>query len=88
MALNIQPATFDFTDKNFQGKKEFVLKMVLNIANYNDISARTLDWSSSTMPLFVDPVIVSRFIWTLNFQRICGQLTGIKTADEIFKIVF
>ena len=62
MALNIQPATFDFTDKNFQGKKEFVLKMVLNIANYNDISARTLDWSSSTMPLFVDPVIVSRFI--------------------------
>ena len=62
MTLNIEPATFDFTDKNFQEKKEFVLKMVLDIANYNDISARTIDWLTSTMPLFVDPVIVSSFI--------------------------
>ena len=88
MTLNIEPATFDFTDKNFQEKKEFVLKMVLDIANYNDISARTIDWLTSAMPLFVDPVIVSSFIRTLNFQRICSQLTGIETADEIFKIVF
>ena len=62
MTLNIEPATFDFTDKNFQEKKEFVLKMVLDIANYNDISARTIDWLTSTMPLFVDPVTVSSFI--------------------------
>ena len=40
------------------------------------------------MPLFVNSSMVLTFVQTLNFERICGQLTGIKTIDEIFRIVF
>ena len=58
------------------------------MTNYNDISAKTLDWSTPTMPLFVNPSVVLSFIQTLDFERIYSQLAVEKTAEEIFKIVF
>lgn len=58
------------------------------MTNYNDISARTLDWSTSTMPLFVNSSMFLSFIRILDFERICSQLTGEKTVEEIFKIFF
>ena len=85
MASNTEPTTIDFTEKHFEEKRKIVLEIILKMMNYNDISARTLDWSTPTMLLFVNPSMVLSFIQT--FERICGQLTVEKTAEEIFKIV-
>ena len=74
--------------KIFEEKKKIIVEAILKATNFNDISARTLDWSTSTMPLFVNSSMVLTFLQTLNFERICGQLTGKKTVEEIFKIVF
>lgn len=49
MASNTEPAAIDFTEKNFEEKKEIILQMILTMTNFNDPSARTLDWSTSTM---------------------------------------
>ena len=88
MASNTQPTTIDFTEKNFEEKRKIVLQIIWQMTNYNDISARTLDWSTSTMPLFVNSSMFLSFIRILDFERICSQLTGEKTVEEIFKIVF
>ena len=85
MASNTEPTTIDFTEKHFEEKRKIVLQIILKMMNYKDISARTLDWSTPTMLLFVNPSMVVSFIQT--FERICGQLTVEKTAEEIFKIV-
>lgn len=58
------------------------------MCNYHDLSATALDWSTSTMPLFVNPQMVLTCVRTLNFNRICASLTGVKTGEEIFKIIF
>ena len=39
------------------------------------------------MSLFVDHS-VQTFVETLDFNRICASLTGMKTDREIFKIIF
>ena len=88
MASNTEPTTVDFTGKSFSEKNKIIVESILKATNFDDISARTLDWSTSTMPLFVNSSMVWTFIQTLNFERIYGQLTGIKTIDEIFRIVF
>ena len=88
MASNIEQTTVDFTDKSFEEKKKMIVEAILKATNFNDISARTLDWSTSAMPLFVNSSMVLTFLQTLNFERTCSQLTGKKTVDEIFRIVF
>ena len=88
MASNTEPTTIDFTGKSFSEKNKIIVESILKATNFDDISARTLDWSTSTMPLFVNSSMVLTFVQTLNFERICGQLTGIKTIGEIFRIVF
>ena len=58
------------------------------MTNFNDISATTLDWSTSTMPLTVSSSMVSNFLQSLDFDRICSQLVGKKTVKEVLLIVF
>ena len=48
------------------------------MTNFNDISATTLDWSTSTMPLTVSSSMVLNFLQSLDFDRICDQLVGKK----------
>ena len=50
------------------------------MTNFNDISAATLDWSTSTMPLTVSSSMVLNFLRSLDFDRICSQLVGKKTV--------
>ena len=69
-------------------KKKIVIDLIFKMCNYTDLSATALDWSTSTMPLFINPQMVLSFVQQLNFDRICAALTGVKTGDEIFKIIF
>ena len=69
-------------------KKKIVIDVIFKMCNYTDLSATALDWSTSTMPLFVNPQMVLWFVQKLNFDRICAALNSVKTGDEIFKIIF
>ena len=69
-------------------KKKIVIDLIFKMCNYTDLSATALDWSTSTMPLFVNPQMVLWFVQKLNFDRICAALNSVKTGDEIFKIIF
>ena len=68
--------------------KKIVIDLIFKMCNYTDLSATALDWSTSTMPLFVNPQMVLWFVQKLNFDRICAALNSVKTGDEIFKIIF
>ena len=84
MASGSEQTTADFSEKSFEEKKEFVIQIILKMTNFNDPSARTLDWSTTTKPLFVNSILVRSFIRSLNFERICSQLTGKKTVEESY----
>ena len=89
MASNTtESKTVDFSGISFEEKKRIILDSILRATNFNDPVAETLDWSTSTMPLFVRSSMVLSFIHKLDFERICGRLNGKKTIDEIIKIVF
>ena len=79
-----EPHSIDFTGKTYDQKKKIVIDLIFKMCNYTDLSATALDWSTSTMPLFVNLQIVLSFVQKLNFDKICAALTG----DEIFKIIF
>ena len=85
---NEEPQSIDFTGKSFDEKKKIVIDLIFKMCNYTNMSATALDWSTSTMPLFVNLQMVLSFVQKLNFDRICAVLTGVKTSDEIFKIIF
>ena len=85
MAASIEePQSTDFTCKTYDQKKKIVIDLIFKMCNYTDLSATALDWSTSTMPLFVNLQMVLTFVQKLNFDKICAALTG----DEIFKIIF
>ena len=65
-----------------------VIRYILRIRKATDLSSPTLDWSTSSMQLHVPSLMVFSFINTLDFDRICRELIGMKTAEEMFKIVF
>ena len=89
MAASIEePQSTDFTCKTYDQKKKIVIDLIFKMCNYTDLSATALDWSTSTMPLFVNPQMVLWFVQKLNFDRICAALNSVKTGDEIFKIIF
>ena len=89
MAASIEePQPTDFTCKTYDQKKKIVIDLIFKMCNYTDLSATALDWSTSTMPLFVNPQMVLWFVQKLNFDRICAALNSVKTGDEIFKIIF
>ena len=83
-----EPHSIDFTGKTYDQKKKIVIDLIFKMCNYTDLSATALDWSTSTMPLFVNPQMVLWFVQKLNFDRICAALNSVKTGDEIFKIIF
>ena len=85
---NEEPQSIDFTGKSFDENEKIVIDLIFKMFIYTDISATALDWSTSTMPLFVNPQMVLSFVQKLNFDRICSALTGVKTGDEILKIIF
>ena len=85
MAASIEePQSTDFTCKTYDQKKKIVIDLIFKMCNYTDLSATALDWSTSTMPLFVNLQMVLSFVQKLNFDKICAALTD----DEIFKIIF
>ena len=89
MAASIEePQSTDFTCKTYDQKKKIVIDLIFKMCNYTDLSATALDWSTSTMPLFVNPQMVLWFVQKLNFDRICAAFNNVKTGDEIFKIIF
>ena len=69
-------------------KRLMVIRHILRMRKATDLSSPTLDWSTSSMQLHVPSLMVFSFINTLDFDRICGELIGMKTAEEMFKIVF
>ena len=85
---NEEPQSIDFTGKSFDEKKKIVIDLIFKMCNYTDMSATALDWSTSTMPLFVNPQMVLSFVRRLNFNRIFVKLNGVKTGEEIFRIIF
>ena len=56
--------------------------------NFNDLSASTLDWSSSMPGLTVPAEMVLPEIRMLDVNRICSELKGKKSVKEVFQIVF
>lgn len=78
----------DFYELNFDEKKKLVISGLLKAYNFNNLSATVLDWSSSLPGLCVPVYMVLTVLQTLNFNRICNELKGQKTAKEMFLIVF
>lgn len=70
--------------KAFDEKKKFVIDIISIMC---DLAVQSLEWFTLTMSLFVDHS-VQTFVESLDFNRICASLTGVKTDREIFKIIF
>ena len=83
-----QPILIDFDKMPFEEKRLMVIRDILRMTNVTDLSSPTLDWPTSSMQLHVPLSMVFSFINTLDFDRICRELVGMKTAEEMFKIVF
>ena len=83
-----QPILIDFDKMSFEEKRLMVVRDILRMTNVTDLSSPTLDWSTSSMQLHVPLSMVFSFINTLDFDRVCRELVGTKTAEEMFKIVF
>ena len=78
----------DFDEMTYQQKKDLIVKGLLKAYNFTDPTATTLDWTSSSPGLYVPSIMVLTVLRTLDFDRICSELTGKKTIKEMFKIVF
>ena len=74
-----EPIVVDFTEK----KKICDRHNLYNVR----LAAQSLEWFTLTMSLFVDHS-VQTFVESLDFNRICASLTGVKTDREILKIIF
>ena len=79
-----EPIVVHFMGKAFDEKKKFVIDIISIMC---DLAAQSLEWFTLTMSLFVDHS-VQTFVESLDFNRICASLTGVKTDREIFKIIF
>ena len=78
----------DFDEMIYQQKKDLIIKGLLKAYNFTDPPATTLDWTSSMQGLHVPATMVLTVLRTLDFDRVCSELTGKKTIKEMFKIVF
>ena len=83
-----QPILIDFDKMSFEEKRLILIRNILRMTNVTNLSSPTLDWSTSSMQFHVPSSMVFSFINTLDFDRICRELVGMKTAEEMFKIVF
>ena len=82
-----QPILIDFDKTSFEEKRLMIIRDILPLTNVTDFSP-TLDWSTSSMQIHVPSSTVLSFINSLDFDRICRELVGMKTPEEMFKIVF
>ena len=82
-----QPILIDFDKMSFEEKRLMIIRDILRAANVTDFSP-TLDWSTSSMQIHVPSSMVFSFVNSLDFHRICRELFGMKTPEEMFKIVF
>ena len=78
----------DFDQMSNQQKKDYVINSILKGSNFTDPFATTLDCSTSSMQFHVPSVMIIGFLRTLDCDRICRELVGKKTLQEIFAIVF
>ena len=78
----------DFDEMTYQQKKDLIIKGLLKACNFTDPTATTLDWTSSMSGLHVPATMVLTVLRTLDFDRICSELTGKKIIKEMFKKVF
>ena len=72
---------------SFKEKHVIIIRDIFRMTNVTDFSP-TLDWSTSSMQIRVPSALVFSFISNLDFDRICRELVGLKTSEEIIKIVF
>ena len=72
---------------SFKEKHVMIIRDIFRMTNVTDFSP-TLDWSTSSMQIRVPSALVFSFISNLDFDRICRELVGLKTSEEIIKIVF
>ena len=72
---------------SFKEKHVIIIRDIFRMTNVTDFSP-TLDWSTSSMQIRVPSALVFSFINNLDFDRICRELVGLKTSEEIIKIVF
>ena len=82
-----QPILIDFDKMSFEEKRLMIIRDILRMTNVTDFSL-TLDRSTSSMQIHVPSSMVFSFINSLDFDRICRELVGMKTPEEMFKIVF
>ena len=76
----------DFDKMSFEEKRG-IIRDIFRMTNVTDFSP-TLDWSTSSMQIRVPSALVFSFISNLDFDRICRELVGLKTSEEMIKIVF
>ena len=81
-------AAMDFDEMSFQQKKDLIIKLLLKACNFTDLSATTLNWTSSLPGLFVPVTMVSSLLPSFDFDRMCSKPTGKKSIREMFKTVF
>ena len=72
---------------SFKEKHVMIIRDIFRMTNVTDFSP-TLDWSTSSMQIRVPSALVFSFISNLDFDRICRELVGLKTSEEMIKIVF
>ena len=72
---------------SFKEKHVIIIRDIFRMTNVTDFSP-TLDWSTSSMQIRVPSALVFSFINNLDFDRICRELVGLKTSEEMIKIVF
>ena len=72
---------------SFKEKHVIIIRDIFRMTNVTDFSP-TLDWSTSSMQIRVPSALVFSFISNLDFDRICRELVGLKTSEEMIKIVF
>ena len=72
---------------SFKEKHVIIIRDIFRMTNVTDFSP-ALDWSTSSMQIRVPSALVFSFINNLDFDRICRELVGLKTSEEIIKIVF
>ena len=82
-----QPIFIDFDKMSFEEKRLMIIRDIVRMTNVTDFSP-TLDWSTSSMQIHVLSLVPFSFINSLDFDRICRALVGMKTPEEMIKIVF
>ena len=75
----------DFHEMTYQQKKDLIIRGLLKACNFTDPTATTLDWTSSMSGLHVPATMVLTVLRTLDFDRICSELTGKKQLRKCLK---